>query len=71
MNAVREFDGESRYTVADTFTGSTSIEGTSAMVELGLGAQKDGFSATAGANWTDGGAMQSFVSGQIILRYSW
>jgi len=71
VNAVREFDGESRYTVADTFTGSTSIEGTSAMVEMGLGAQKNGFSATAGANWTDGGAMQSFISGQIILRYSW
>ncbi|MFL6591707.1 MAG: hypothetical protein ACJ8GK_03230 [Luteimonas sp.] len=71
VNAVREFDGESRYTVADTFTGATSIEGTSGMIELGMGAQKNGFSATAGASWTDGGAMQSFLGGQLILRYSW
>jgi outer membrane autotransporter protein len=71
VNAVREFDGRSDYTVADTFTGSTRTDGTSAMVELGIGAQKKGFSATAGANWTDGGALQSFVGGQLVLRYTW
>ncbi|HEY9400010.1 MAG TPA: hypothetical protein VIP76_00685 [Luteimonas sp.] len=71
VNAVREFDGETTYTVADTFFGSTNTEGTSAMVELGLGAQKNGLSVTGGANWTDGGAMQSFVGGQLVLRYSW
>ena len=71
VNAVREFDGRTDYSIADTFTGSTRTDGTSAMVELGIGAQKDGFSATAGANWTDGGALQSFVGGQLVLRYSW
>jgi hypothetical protein len=71
VNAVREFDGESGYNVGDVFSGSTATDGTSAMVELGLGAQKDGVSVTAGANWTDGGAMQSFVGGQVVLRYTW
>jgi outer membrane autotransporter protein len=71
VNAVREFDGQTSYTVADTFSGSTSTEGTSAMVELGLGAQKNGLSITGGANWLDGGALQSFVGGQVVLRYSW
>jgi outer membrane autotransporter protein len=71
VNAVREFDGRTDYSIADTFTGSTRTDGTSAMVELGIGAQKEGFSATAGANWTDGGALQSFVGGQLVLRYTW
>ena len=71
VNAVREFDGETTYTVADNFFGSTSTQGTSAMVELGLGAQKHGVSVTGGANWTDGGALQSFVGGQLVLRYTW
>jgi len=71
VNAVREFDGRTDYSIADTFTGSTRTDGTSAMVELGVGARKDGFSATAGASWTDGGALQSFVGGQLVLRYSW
>ncbi|HEX2595730.1 MAG TPA: autotransporter outer membrane beta-barrel domain-containing protein, partial [Luteimonas sp.] len=71
VNAVREFDGKTDYTIADTFTGSTRTDGISAMVELGVGAQKDGLSVTAGANWTDGGALQSFVGGQLVLRYTW
>jgi hypothetical protein len=68
---VHEFDGESTYTIGNTFVGSTSTDGTSAMVELGLGAQNGGFSVTGGANWTDGGALQSFVGGQVVLRYTW
>jgi len=71
VNAVHEFDGESTYTIGNTFVGSTSTDGTSAMVELGLGAQNGGFSVTGGANWTDGGALQSFVGGQVVLRYTW
>jgi len=71
VNAVHEFDGESAYTIGNTFAGSTSTDGTSAMVELGLGAQKNGFSVTGGANWTDGGALQSFIGGQVVLRYTW
>jgi hypothetical protein len=71
VNAIREFDGETNYTVANTFNGFTSTEGTSAMVEVGVGAQKNGLSVTGGANWTDGGALQSFVGGQLVLRYTW
>jgi outer membrane autotransporter protein len=71
INAVREFDGKTGYAIADTFTGSTRTDGTSAMVELGIGARKNGFSATAGANWIDGGALQSFLGGQLVLRYTW
>ncbi|WP_166205939.1 hypothetical protein [Cognatiluteimonas telluris] len=70
VNAVREFDGESNYTVGP-FSGFTSTKGTSAMVELGLGAQQGGFSVTGGANWTDGGALQGVVGGQLVMRYSW
>ncbi|KFN50081.1 hypothetical protein [Arenimonas composti] len=71
LNAIREFNGDNHYTVADFHTGMTSTEGTSAMVELGVGAQIHGWSITAGASWTDGGAQDSFVGGQLILRYTW
>jgi hypothetical protein len=71
VSALREFDGASRYTVADTFTGGTDTEGTSSLVELGIGAQKGGLSGSAGVNWTDGGALDSFVGGQLVLRYTW
>ncbi len=71
VNAIREFKGENRYTVADIYSGQTSTEGTSAMVELGVGLQTGGFSVTGGVNWTDGGALDSFVGGQVVLRYSW
>lgn len=71
INAVREFDGEMGYTVADDFTGSTSTKGTSSMAELGLGVQVGGWGFTLGANWTDGGAFKSAVGGQAIVRFAW
>lgn len=71
VNAVREFDGESTYTVADDFHGRTSTEGTSTMLDLGVGMQKGGFGFTLGANWTDGGAYDSVIGGQAIVRYAW
>ena len=71
INAIREFDGEMNYTVADNFFGSTSVEGTSAMAELGLGVQAGGWGFTIGANWTDGGAYKSAVSGQASVRFAW
>ena len=71
VNAVREFNGKTTYAINNAFFGSTNVEGTSAMVELGLGAQKGGFSVTGGVNWTDGGALQSFKGGQLELRYTW
>ena len=71
INAIREFDGESTYTVADNFHGSTSLDGTSAMAELGIGVQKGGFGFSLGANWTDGGALDGFVGGQAVFRFAW
>ena len=71
LNAIREFDGEMSYTVADNFFGSTDTEGTSVMAELGLGVQKGGWGFTIGANWADGGAFQSTVSGQALVRFAW
>jgi hypothetical protein len=71
LSAVREFDGETGFTVADAFTGTTSSEGTSTLAELGVGLHKGGFSATAGFNWTDGGAVDNARGGQVVLRYTW
>ena len=71
ISAIREFDGEMTYTVADNFFGSTSVEGTSAMAELGVGVQSGGWGFTIGANWTDGGAYNSGVSGQASVRFAW
>ena len=71
INAIREFDGEMGYTVADNFFGSTSTEGTSTMAELGLGVQTGGWGFTLGANWVDGGAFKSTVGGQAVIRFAW
>jgi outer membrane autotransporter protein len=71
VNAIREFDGETSYAINNAFFGRTSTEGTSAMVELGIGVQKGGFSISGGVNWTDGGVLESFTGGQLSLRYSW
>lgn len=71
INAIHEFDGVYDYAINGGLLGSTSAEGTSAMVELGVGAEKGGLSITGGFNWTDGGAMQGVGGGQLIVRYSW
>ena len=71
LSAVREFDGKSGFTVADTFAGTTSIEGTSTLAEVGVGLRSGGLSATAGFNWSDGGAIDSVRGGQVVVRYSW
>jgi hypothetical protein len=70
-SVVREFDGEGSYTIADTFSGTTSIEGTSSLLEAGIGARIGGFSGTFGVNWSDGGALRSQFGGNLVLRYSW
>lgn len=71
INAVREFDGEMNYTVANNFHGATGTGGTSSMLDLGLGLQKGGWGVTAGANWVDGGAFNSVVGGQVVVRLAW
>ncbi|MEO6927075.1 MAG: autotransporter outer membrane beta-barrel domain-containing protein, partial [Rhodanobacter sp.] len=71
VNAVREFNGKYDYAVNGGLLGSTSLEGTSAMVELGLGARRGGLSVTGGVNWTDGGSAQNIMGGQLVVRYNW
>jgi len=71
LNVVREFDGDYDYSVNNGLLGSTRTEGTSAMLELGLGARKGGLSVTGGVDWTDGGAQQGVMGGQLVVRYGW
>ncbi len=71
LSAVREFDGETGFTVSDAFTGTTSAEGTSTLAELGVGVRRGGWSATAGVNWADGGAIRNVRGGQLVVRYTW
>jgi outer membrane autotransporter protein len=71
LSAVREFDGESDFTIADTFTGGTSTNGTSAQVEFGANAQIGKVDVWGGLNWTDGGAIDGVWGGQIGVRYTW
>jgi outer membrane autotransporter protein len=71
VSAVREFDGENAYSIDGNFFGSTSTEGTSALVEAGLNVQSGNLSVFGGLNWQDGGALDSVVGGQVGVRYSW
>ena len=71
LNAIREFDGQYGYTVADAFHGTTGSKGTSAMAELGLGLHAGGWGVTFGAHWTDGGASKGTLGGQAIVRFAW
>ncbi|MEO7065757.1 MAG: hypothetical protein ABI114_02510 [Rhodanobacter sp.] len=70
VSQIRELHGKTLYAVNNQFFGSTSTRGSSALLELGLGVQKDRWSVTGGANWTNGHAQQSFVGGQLVLRYT-
>lgn len=71
ISAVHDFSGTSTYTVANVFSGSTTLKGSSAMAELGVGMQKGGFGFTLSASWNDGGPYKSVVGAQANLRYSW
>jgi outer membrane autotransporter protein len=71
VNAVREFDGKTSYAINGNFFGETRTEGTSALVEGGLNVQTGKWSLHGGVNWQDGGALKSFVGGQLGVRYSW
>jgi outer membrane autotransporter protein len=71
INAVHEFDGGYGYAVNGGLAGTTRTDGTSAMLELGLGARKGGLSLTGSVEWTDGGAQQRVLGGQLSVRYGW
>ncbi len=70
ISAVREFDGETGYGINNTFFGATSVEGTSALLELGFTARHQNVSIYGGLNWQDGGAVDSFFGGQLGIRYT-
>jgi outer membrane autotransporter protein len=69
LSAVREFDGKHAYAINGDFHGATSVEGTSALVELGLSARHENWTVSGGLNWQDGGAVDSFFGGQLSVRY--
>jgi outer membrane autotransporter protein len=71
ISAVREFDGENAYSINGNFFGTTSTQGTSALVEGGLNVQTGNLSVFGGVSWQDGGALDSVVGGQVGVRYSW
>ena len=52
-------------------TCSALTDGTSAMVELGVGMRTGQWSLTGGVNWMDGGALEGIGGGQITMRYNW
>jgi outer membrane autotransporter protein len=71
ISAVHEFDGEYTQSINGGLLGASSVDGTSAMAELGLGAQSGGWSLTGGVNWSDGGALEGVGGGQVVVRYIW
>ncbi len=71
VSAVREFDGKNSFSINGNFFGETSAEGTSALVEAGLNVDIGRLSVFGGANWQDGGALESVVSGQLGMRFAW
>jgi hypothetical protein len=71
LNAVHELDGDYDHAINDGLHGTTSIDGTSMQVELGLEARKGRFSVTGSVNRTDGGALDGITGGQMTVRYRW
>ena len=71
VSAVREFDGRNGFTINGVFTGSTSTQGTSTLVEAGLAMHSGKVSLFGGVNWQDGAAMSGVFGGQLGLRYTW
>jgi outer membrane autotransporter protein len=69
--AVREFAGENADSIKGKFFGTTSCQGTCALVEGGLTFETGNLSVFGGVSWQDGGALDSVVGGQVGVRYSW
>jgi outer membrane autotransporter protein len=70
LSTVDESDSEMDFVVNGQWTGRTDTDGRSTMLELGLDAAKDGWAIFGGLNWSDGGAYDSFMGGQIGVRYT-
>ena len=71
FNAIREFDGTSRYNVGDTLTGKTSLEGTSFRLEAGASAQRGSFLIYGSLTYEDGGVLHNFFGAHMGGRWVW
>jgi outer membrane autotransporter protein len=71
LDAVRELEGDYDHQINGGLLGTTSTDGTSAQVELGLDARKGRFSVSGSVHWTDGGAIDGLTGGQVTVRYRW
>jgi outer membrane autotransporter protein len=71
VSALRELDGEYEHAINGGLQGTTSLEGTSTQLELGLEARKSRLSVTGSVHWTDGGAVDGRTGGQLTVRYRW
>jgi outer membrane autotransporter protein len=70
LSAVREFDGENHYAINDVFFGTTTVEGTSFLLELGYDGAARQLGDLRRLNWQDGGAVDSLFGGQLGVRYT-
>jgi outer membrane autotransporter protein len=70
LSAVRELDGDARFVINNNFSGWTSHDGTSAMLELGFNARHENLAIYGGLTWQDGGAIDSMFGGHLGIRYT-
>ncbi|MGQ4583988.1 hypothetical protein [Lysobacter sp. F60174L2] len=71
VGMTRTLEGLATYAINDDYFGNVATEGTSALLKLGLGAQKGRLSWNSGVNWLDGGNFDGAFGGQVMLRYAW
>jgi outer membrane autotransporter protein len=71
FNAVREFDGTSRYDIGDDISGKVSVEGTSYRIEAGASARRGNFLVFGSLTYESGGALHDFFGGQVGGRWVW
>ena len=71
VSMTRTLEGLATYAINDDYFGNVATEGTSALLKLGLGAQKGRMSWNGGVNWLDGGNFDGAFGGQMSVRYSW
>ena len=66
-----KYDLDAGFSINGDFSGSTRSDGTSALVEAGLSAQRGALSLSGGLNWQDGGALKGYLGGQLNIAYRW
>jgi hypothetical protein len=71
FNAIREFDGTSKYNVGDTLSGKTSLAGTSFRLEAGASAQRGHLLVYGSLSYEDGGVLHNFFGAHLGGRWVW